>query len=174
MGSKACQAIYPVNECYTDTSSPFLSAPIYGAVYVECSSLLKCVALFAPTPGPHPLPPNPVIPQPTPPMEKTDFLTCSKLALRSMEGALVSLRSGSGESSKAEVLRSMSEVFRLKESAALLVQVSVNTRGQRGGGQRLRIDMEWAVRCPPVCGWIRSLQLLMLEFTKVGSCAGCF
>ncbi|CAM9327973.1 unnamed protein product, partial [Scytosiphon promiscuus] len=49
--------------------------------------------------------------------------TIRKLALGSLEVALLSLRSGHpGNSPQAEVVKSMSEVFRLKRAAAFLVQ----------------------------------------------------
>lgn len=62
---------------------------------------------------------------------------CSKLALRSLEVALISLRTGSGESSKAEVLRSMAEVFRLKDAAALIVQVRILREGKGREGNKI-------------------------------------
>lgn len=67
----------------------------------------------------------------------------SKLALRSLEVALISLRSGSGETSKAEVLRSMAEVFRLKEAAALLVQVRSRARVMASDCLCLRCFVDW-------------------------------
>ena len=48
-----------------------------------------------------------------------------KLAFQSLEGALAALRSGRGASADEEVLRSISEVFRLRKSAALLAQVGL-------------------------------------------------
>lgn len=56
----------------------------------------------------------------------------SKLALQSLEAALIALRSGAGGSPKEEVLKSMGDVFRLREAAALLVQARKKCWGRHG------------------------------------------
>lgn len=83
----------------------------------------SCViaGFIAPTPSP---PPYIVHRRPRALYSSAAGFRCSKLALRSLEGALLAIRSGVAASSPSdEVLRCMGEVFRLKDAAALLAQV---------------------------------------------------
>lgn len=90
----------------------------------------------------------------------------SKLAQRSMKVALHDIRSVPGRNyPRAEVLKSMSEVFRLKRAAVFLVQVSNGTTDVRPIARCAMLFINKCCNRDEGQGWVvkTAVQLLMFD-----------